>query len=419
MAAYLTNPLSLFLSVWTVATLCYIAGIGSGLFRQPDAKMLAVMAANVVFFTLGYSTLAVFRRLPGQEKSSPRPSAPLLTRERLKTALALACLSGLCAFALCLYRLSKIWPDATVSISNFLAAPSLIRNRLIEFLAASIYQTQKSSVLISLANSVFSIGFVLLALYLYRTKSVLKYSWVLLYLLVAAATSAINLSRKELVVNVLCLVFAYLFIHSVYRQKKARAVVCDLFAAFAITGAVFVVIDILLQKSQTYGYQSRPVGFLFSIYWYVASPLAALNEFVADHHSSYCYGENMFLSVYKWIYRLGFAGPPRLTVYAEKLYIPYVANVYTYLRNIYADFGITGVTLVTYSLGWGTCALRRPARHNLAALNLYVILLVFIFFSFYNYLFISNQFYLQALFGLLLFRFDITYPRQPDPIAAK
>jgi oligosaccharide repeat unit polymerase len=84
-----------------------------------------------------------------------------------------------------------------------------------------------------------------------------------------------------------------------------------------------------------------------------------------------------------------------------------MANVFTYLRNLYEDFGILGVAVIPYLLGWAISAVRERARRHFGFLNLYVVLFVFIFFSFYNYFLISNQVYLQVLFGFVLFRYRI------------
>ena len=46
-----------------------------------------------------------------------------------------------------------------------------------------------------------------------------------------------------------------------------------------------------------------------------------------------------------------------------------------------------------------------------AFLNLYMVLLVLILFSFYNYSLMSNQVYLQVLFGFLFFRYELPSAR--------
>jgi len=84
-----------------------------------------------------------------------------------------------------------------------------------------------------------------------------------------------------------------------------------------------------------------------------------------------------------------------------------MSPVYTYLRNFYEDFGVLGVAVGPYVLGWTSAAIREKARRHLQYLNLYLVLLLFILFSFYNYYLSSNQIYLQILFGFVLFRYRI------------
>jgi oligosaccharide repeat unit polymerase len=105
-----------------------------------------------------------------------------------------------------------------------------------------------------------------------------------------------------------------------------------------------------------------------------------------------------------------------MSVYGERVYLPYVANVYTYLRNLYADFGLLGVALAPYALGWLTAAVQHQARRYVHYLNLYIVLLMFILFSFYNFFLSSNQIYLQILFGFVFFRYDMPTARVPGGV---
>jgi hypothetical protein len=66
-----------------------------------------------------------------------------------------------------------------------------------------------------------------------------------------------------------------------------------------------------------------------------------------------------------------------------------------------------GVAAVPFVLGTVTSSLRTRACRYFHELNFYVILLVFILFSFYNYSLISNQAYLQILFGFIFFRYEL------------
>ena len=170
---------------------------------------------------------------------------------------------------------------------------------------------------------------------------------------------------------------------------------------------LFVLIDILLRKSGEFGLSSRLQGVLFHFYWYITGPLAAFNEFVTTFHGDHQWGQSMFLPLYKWLCRFHLAQEVEVNFYGEKVLVPYMSNVYTYLRNVYEDFGVLGVAIVPYILGWAAAAIRTRARRHFQFLNLYLVLLLFILFSFYNYFLSSNQIYLQVLFGFILFRYEM------------
>jgi oligosaccharide repeat unit polymerase len=169
---------------------------------------------------------------------------------------------------------------------------------------------------------------------------------------------------------------------------------------------LFVVIDLLLRKSTEYAQASRLQGFAFHLYWYIASPLAAFNEFLTTFHGHLTLGQNTFFPIYKWLCRFHLVHEAEVALYGEKVYLPFLANVYTYLRNFYEDFGLLGVALAPYALGWLTAAVQRRARRHFQFLNLYLVLLMFILFSSYNFFLLSNQNYLQMAFGFLFFRYE-------------
>jgi len=222
------------------------------------------------------------------------------------------------------------------------------------------------------------------------------------------ATGLTSLSRQEVTVNILFLLFAYCTMHGLSRARLTGRAVASMLLPLAGAVLLFLAIDILLRKSAEYDQPSRLQGFVYHLYWYLASPLAALNEFVTGADTGYHLGQNMFFPLYKWLCRLGLAPETEMVPYGEMVYIPYAANVYTYMRNFYEDFGIFGVAVVPYALGWAACAIRTRAGTYFPLLNLYLVLLAFIVFSFYNYFLFSNQVYLQVLFGFVFFRYDLS-----------
>jgi oligosaccharide repeat unit polymerase len=135
--------------------------------------------------------------------------------------------------------------------------------------------------------------------------------------------------------------------------------------------------------------------------------MASFNEFVTAFTGDYQWGRTTFLPLYKWLCRFHLAPEVEVSFYGEKVFIPYLSNVYTYLRNYYEDFGALGIAIIPYSLGWAAAAIQVQARRHFHYLNLYLVLLLLILFSFYNHYVSSNQIYLQVLFGFLLFRYEM------------
>ena len=429
MIRHLVNPLSLFLMVWGTATILYLSGVLAGTFPAPEPLTVELLLLSIGTFCLGYLTWSLFRDLPprltplalgraGHTAGSASTTCPPLTRDRLARALQIILLVGLVALGMELYRFAALASHFNTSWSYLVTHPARLRLRLVQFISASQFQTSATVMLLSLTNSIFSIGFVLLGVFLYRDRTRWKYVYLFAFLFISLLIGLMHLSRYEVTTNILYLVFTYCFLHAWDSSKQQaeglgalrppfRLSRLQLVVPLAAIAVLFLVIDLLLRKSAEYGQANRLQGFVYHLYWYVASPLAAFNQFLTTFTGDYKLGQNTFFPFYKWLCRFHLARETEFALYGEKVYIPHAAAVYTYLQNFYADFGILGVALAPYALGWISAAVQRQARRCFQYLNLYIVLLMFILFSFYNFFLISNQIYLQILFGFLFFRYEI------------
>ncbi len=425
MTAYVVNPLFLFLGIWGAATFLYLGGAVAGAFPWPQPLTVAALLLNFGTFSLGYLTWSLFRDLPprllGRSRCAvsaapgPGPDGPPLTRDRLARALRIILLVGLAALALELYRLAALASHFHTTWSYLVTHPSVLRLRLVMFTSATVFQASPTVMLLSLTNSIFSIGFILLGLFLYLDRTWWKYFYLCAFLFISLVVGLLHLSRYEVTANILYLVLAYCFLHAQdsvkFQVSSFKSSYFKLLIPILAVVLLFVAIDLLLRKSAAYGQANRLQGFAFHLYWYIASPLAAFNDFLTTFNGVHEWGQNTFFPLYKWLCRLGLVQQAEVSVYGEKVYLPYVANVYTYLRNFYADYGLLGVALAPYALGWLTAAVQSQARRYVHYLNLYIVLLMFILFSFYNFFLSSNQIYLQILFGFIFFRYDMPTTR--------
>lgn len=438
MTRYLVNPLVLFLAVWSTAVALYLGGVYAGTFPSPQSALWAAVLLNVGGFTLGYLTWAAFQRLTPAARLAPS-HARVLSPERITRMLQVAGLMGLFALSLAVYRTGVIASHLGMSLPQLLTDPGMLRVGFAMFVTAGVFETSWIVMLNSVTSSLFSLGFVLLGVFLHVEVGRRKYVYLAGFLLITLATGLTSVSRYEATVNIVYMVFAYCVVSST-RQRQDRRPACSdadrrfsqcphghttnglrlpmppvarghrvlaVLLPLAATATLFFVIDLLLRKSAEYGRPDRLQGFVYHLFWYLASPLAAFNEFLATFDGRYHLGQYMFFPFYKWLSRFHLAPEADISVFGEFVLIPYAANVYTYLRNFYEDFGMIGVVAAPYALGLAVSALRTRAAAYFPYLNLYLVLLVFILFSFYNFFLFSNQVYLQILFGFLLFRYEL------------
>lgn len=413
----LINPLALFLLVWGGAAALYLGGVLQGIFPFPSTVTIALVLLNVVTFTLGYLTWTLFRGLaPEMTDATIAPPRPL-TSEVLTRALRFTLAAGVAALALEMCRVVMITYYFETTWLDLVTQPELFRIRMVRFIQDTLFQTSGVVMLLSVTSSLFSIGFVLLGVLLYLDRTGRKYLYLLVFFAVALIIAMIHLSRYEMTANILYLVLAYFFMVWLDRSGTARGASSApsglrtaslrLLVPLGVLALLFGLIDLLLHKSSEYDSSGRLQGWLFHFYWYIAAPTASFNEFVSTFHGNHQWGQCTFFPLYKWLCRLHLAREAEVAYYGEKVFIPYLSNTYTYLRNFYEDFGVLGVAIIPYLLGWAAAAVQIRARRHFQFLNLYLVLLLLILFSFYNYYISSNQIYLQVLFGFLLFRYEM------------
>jgi hypothetical protein len=208
MTQCLANPLCLFLVVWGTATILYFSGVLAGTFPFPRFLTVEAFLLNITTFSLGYLTWTLFHSLPLRSTGRvalpaiaiPLPgeaACPPFTRRRLTRALQFALLMGVAALLMELYRIAAMAAYYNTSWSYLVTHPSVLRLRLVMFISASMYQTSYTVILLSLTNSIFSIGFALLGLFLYLDRTWWKYLYLSAFLGISLTIGLMHLSRCE------------------------------------------------------------------------------------------------------------------------------------------------------------------------------------------------------------------------------
>ncbi|MBZ0184233.1 MAG: oligosaccharide repeat unit polymerase [Melioribacteraceae bacterium] len=121
-----------------------------------------------------------------------------------------------------------------------------------------------------------------------------------------------------------------------------------------------------------------------SLYLYLSAHVGVLNKYllVNEEQDETMFGQNSFESVYNILSKFNLTKDP--TSYQRGYYIPMWTNTGTYIREIHADFGILGVTIVPFLLGLSSIYLWKKflLLGDLFSLNLLIHIILIIWFSF-------------------------------------
>ncbi len=109
--------------------------------------------------------------------------------------------------------------------------------------------------------------------------------------------------------------------------------------------------------TENYKQSSRELGAMRSnliltpsIYLYASGHIGVLSKYLAQNNETASFGENTFLPVYHVLAKFHFSN--KTGFYQKPYFIPVWINTGTYLREIHADFGIAGVLIIPFLLGF-------------------------------------------------------------------
>jgi oligosaccharide repeat unit polymerase len=86
-----------------------------------------------------------------------------------------------------------------------------------------------------------------------------------------------------------------------------------------------------------------------SLYLYLSSDVGVLNQYLLSEGEDTKFGENTFLLFHQFLAKLGVQERP--SDFQKGYYVPMWTNTGTYIRELHADFGISGLLIVSFLLG--------------------------------------------------------------------
>ncbi len=119
-----------------------------------------------------------------------------------------------------------------------------------------------------------------------------------------------------------------------------------------------------------------------SIYLYLSSHVGVFNAYWKAGGEHYFPASNTFAPVFRILSKIGLGDPvPHFTKFYNT---PVSSNTGTYLRELHADFGIAGILIAPYALGWACTVLwfkvrGRSGMASIAVLAHFYVIVVFSF----------------------------------------
>ncbi len=160
--------------------------------------------------------------------------------------------------------------------------------------------------------------------------------------------------------------------------------------------------DLFTGKTRSMKKLENSVFLTPSIYLYLSGHIGVLNKFLEKNNEEKRFGESTFQVVYNILSKFGVTYKPK--IYQKGYYIPIWMNTGTFIRELLADFGVSGLLLFLYFLG---IFISLAWYNYFSAFNItYLIVLVFftliIFFSFLMIVTRMANWYMSFLFIIII-----------------
>jgi len=179
------------------------------------------------------------------------------------------------------------------------------------------------------------------------------YLRIFLFFLSTLAYSFLSTARSEVFAYIFDFFATYIFIKYYLKNQPIKTYIFILFPLLLIF--TFGGMGALLLKSfrftryidTTNIFESQ----LYMFYYYLTNPFGALNRLLMGDIEILELGKNVFAPVLRLLEHI-YPDIEVPTSRQEFTNIPYRTNVYTYIRVIYKDFGIIGVSIIPFFIGF-------------------------------------------------------------------
>ncbi|GAB6283118.1 MAG: hypothetical protein STSR0008_18740 [Ignavibacterium sp.] len=137
-------------------------------------------------------------------------------------------------------------------------------------------------------------------------------------------------------------------------------------------------------------------------YFYFSSNVGVFSKYFKEQKENPMIGENSFLPIYNFVSKLGFIDKPNF--YPRGYNIPNWSNSATYLRDLHADFGITGMFLIPFLMSLFATSFWFKWIYNGGFLNFIILIYLFVLLtlSIFNMQTRSSFFLLSFILILIL-----------------
>ncbi len=196
-----------------------------------------------------------------------------------------------------------------------------------------------------------------------------------------------NVGRSGILFSLIEFLSVYVFSSNILNVKKAKKnnkikLVVGILLILSLLVVSASLIRSIRHTYEVYQGESHKLtelrgGFILtpSIYLYLTADVGVLNKFLQFNNERTSFGENTFLTLYSILSKFDLIKRP--SDYQKGYYIPMWTNTGTYLRELYADFGILGILIGPFLIGVFATFFWFRSYESSSIMNL--ILLVFIF----------------------------------------